>query len=60
MLRASEELLHEHTTVSVLTFVTCLTGIKSKFIFSNKCYKELLRLISDVLPRNYKTPKDIY
>jgi hypothetical protein len=41
MLKASEESLHEHTTVSVLAFVTRITSIKSKFAFSNKCYKEL-------------------
>jgi hypothetical protein len=60
MLRASEEPLHEHTTVSVLTFVTRITFIKSKFTFSNKCYKELLSPISDVLPSNHKTSKDMY
>jgi hypothetical protein len=37
MLRASEEPLHEHTTVSVLAFVTRIASIKSKFAFSNKC-----------------------
>jgi hypothetical protein len=60
MLRALEESLHEHTTVSVLTFVTRLTAIKSKFAFSNKCYTELLSLISDVLPSNHKMLKDMY
>jgi hypothetical protein len=60
MLRALEESLHEHTTVSVLTFVTRLTAIKSKFAFSNKCYMELLSLISDVLPSNHKMLKDMY
>jgi hypothetical protein len=60
ILRASKELLHEHTTVSVLAFVTCLTSNKSKFAFSNKCYKEILSLISDVLPSNHKMPKDMY
>jgi hypothetical protein len=34
--------------------------IKSKFVFSNKCYKELLSLINDVLPSNHKMPKDMY
>jgi hypothetical protein len=53
MLRALEEPLHEHTTVSILAFVTHLMAIKSKFTFSNKCYKELLCLISDVLPNNH-------
>jgi hypothetical protein len=60
MLKASEELLHEHTSVSVLAFVTRITSIKSKFTFSNKCYKELLRLFSDVLSSNHKILKDMY
>jgi hypothetical protein len=60
MLKASEESLHEHTIVSFLAFVTCITSIKSKFTFSNKYYKELLRLFSDVLPSNHKMPKDMY
>jgi hypothetical protein len=60
MLRASEEPLHEHTTVSILAIATHITSIKSKFTFSNKCYKELLSLISDVLTSNHKMPKDMY
>jgi hypothetical protein len=60
MLRASEEPLHEHTIVSVITLVTHITSIKSKFAFSNKCYKELLSLINDVLPTNHKMPRDMY
>jgi hypothetical protein len=60
MFEASEELLYEHTIVSVLTFVTRITSIKSKFAFSNKCYKELLRLFNDVLPSNHKMSKDVY
>jgi hypothetical protein len=60
MLRASEESLHEHMIVSVLTFITRITSIKSKIAFSNKCYKELLSLFSDVLPSNHKMPKDMY
>jgi hypothetical protein len=51
--------LHEHTTVSVLDFMTYLMAIKSKFAFSNNCYKELLNLISDVLPNNHKMSRDI-
>jgi hypothetical protein len=43
MLQASEEPLHEHMTVSVLDFITRITSIKSKFTFSNKYYKELLK-----------------
>jgi hypothetical protein len=60
MLRASEESLHEHTTVSILAFVAHLMAIKSKFAFSNKYYKELLSLISDVLSNNHKMLKDMY
>jgi hypothetical protein len=60
MLRASEEPLHEHTTVSVIAFITHITSIKSKFLFSNKCYKELLSLFSDVLSTNHKILKDMY
>jgi hypothetical protein len=60
MLRALEESLYEHMIVSALAFVTHLTSIKSKFAFSNKCYKELLSLFSDVLPSNHKMPKDMY
>jgi hypothetical protein len=60
LLKAAEESLHEHTKVTVLVFVTRLMAIKSKFAFSNNCYKELLNLISDVLPENHKMPKDMY
>jgi hypothetical protein len=42
--------------VTVLVFVTRLMAIKSKFAFSNNYYKELLNLISDVLPENHKMP----
>jgi hypothetical protein len=59
LLKAAEEPLHKHTKVSILIFVTQLMAIKSKFAFSNNCYKELLNLISDVL-ENHKMPKDIY
>jgi hypothetical protein len=60
LLKASEELLHEHTKVIVLVSVTRLMTIKSKFAFSNNYYKELLNLIGDVLPENHKMPKDMY
>jgi hypothetical protein len=60
MLRASEEPLHEYMIVSVLAFVIRITSIKSKFVFSNKYYKELLSLISDVLPSNHKMAKEMH
>jgi hypothetical protein len=46
--------------MSVLSFVTRLMAIKSKFAFSNNCYKEHLKLISDVLLANHKLPRDMY
>jgi hypothetical protein len=46
--------------VNILIFVTRLMDIKSKFAFSNNCYKEVLNLISDVLLENHKMPKDMY
>jgi hypothetical protein len=47
-------------TMYVISFVTRLMAIKSKFAFSNNCYKELLKLINDVLPANHKLPRDMY
>jgi hypothetical protein len=60
ILRASEMPFHEHITVSVLAFVTCLMAITSKFVFSNNYYKGLLNLISYVLPNNHKMTIDMY
>jgi hypothetical protein len=60
ILRASEELLHEHMTVSVIGFITRLIVIKSKFSFLNNGYKELLNLINNVLSNNHKMSKNMY
>jgi hypothetical protein len=35
-------------------------SIKSKFAFSINCYKELVNLISEVLPTGHKMPKDMH
>jgi hypothetical protein len=35
-------------------------SIKSKFAFSNNCYKELLKLINDVLTANHMLPRDMH
>jgi hypothetical protein len=60
LLKASEESLHEHTEVTLLAFVTWLVAIKSKYSFSNNCYTDILKLISDILPKSHKVPKDMY
>jgi hypothetical protein len=54
-----KELLHEHTEVTLLAFITWLVAIKSKYFFSNNCYNDLLKLISDILPKPHKVPKDM-
>jgi hypothetical protein len=60
LLKALKEPLHEHTKVTVLAFVTRLMAIKSKFLFSNNCYNELLKLIGDIFPNPNKLSKDMY
>jgi hypothetical protein len=60
LLKALEEPLHEHTEVTLLTFITWLVAIKSKYFFSNNCYNDLLKLISDILWKPHKVPKDKY
>jgi hypothetical protein len=60
LLKASEEPLHEHTKVTLLTFITRSMAIKSKYFFSNNCYNNLIKLISDILLKHHNGPKDIY
>jgi hypothetical protein len=59
-IKVAEKMLHEHTIVFILAFMTQLMAIKFKFTFSNNCYNELLNLISEVFPPNHKMPKDAY
>jgi hypothetical protein len=60
LLKASEELLHVHMNVTMLAFVTRLMALKSRILFSNNCYNELLKLIADVLLNPNMLPKDMY
>jgi hypothetical protein len=60
LLKASEDPLHEHTKVTLLTFITRLMAIKSKYFFSNNYYNDLVKLTSDILLKPHKVPKDIY
>jgi hypothetical protein len=60
LLKASKESLHEHIEVTLLTFITRLVAIKSKYLFANNCYNDLLKLISDILPKSHKVPKGMY
>jgi DNA polymerase/3'-5' exonuclease PolX len=58
LLEASEEPLHEHTEVTLLAFITRLVAIKSKYFFSNNCYNDIVKLISDILLKPHKVPKE--
>jgi hypothetical protein len=58
LLKAPEEPLHEHIEVTLLDFMIQLVTIKS--FFSNNCYNELIKLISDILSKPHKVPKDMY
>jgi peroxiredoxin family protein len=60
LLKASEELFHEHTEVTLCAFITRLMAIKSKYFFSNNCYNDLIKLISNILLKPHKVPKDMY
>jgi hypothetical protein len=60
LFKASKESLHEHTEVTLLIFITRLMAIKSKYFFSNNCYNDIMKLISDILPKTHKVPKDMH
>jgi hypothetical protein len=60
LLASSKEPLHRATTLSPLVAVTRLMAIKSKYNFSVSCYNDLVDLISDMLPKPHKFPKDFY
>jgi hypothetical protein len=60
LLKASDEPLYEDTKVILLAFITQLMVIKSKYFFSNNCYNDLVKLISDILLKPHKVPKDMY
>jgi hypothetical protein len=57
---ASNEKVHDGTKLTVLQVVTCLMGMKSKYNFSNRCYKDIVRLIIDLIPAKHNMPKDLY
>jgi hypothetical protein len=60
LLKASEEPLHEHIEVTLLAFITRLMAIKSKYLFFNNCYNDRVKLISDILLKPHKAPKDMH
>jgi hypothetical protein len=60
LLKASEDLLHEHTEVILLAFITWMMVMNSKYFFPNNCYNNLVKLISDIFLKPQKVPKDMY
>jgi ferredoxin-like protein FixX len=60
LLKASKEILHEYTEVTLLAFITWLMAIKSKYFLSNNCYNDLIKLISNILLKPHKVSKDMY
>jgi hypothetical protein len=60
LLKVLEELLHEHTEVSLITLITWVITIKCKYFFSINCYSYLMKLIRYIIRKPHKVPKDIY
>jgi hypothetical protein len=60
LLKVLEELLHEHTEVSLITLITWVITIKSKYFFSINCYSYLMKLIRYIIRKPHKVSKDIY
>jgi hypothetical protein len=60
LLIASEEKVHNGIDVTVLQAVTCLMGFKSKYNFSNQCYNDIVKLITDLIPAKHNMLKDLY
>jgi tRNA A22 N-methylase len=60
LLAASEEKVHDGTDITMLQVVTHLMAFKSKYSFSNKCYKDIVNLIIDLNPAKLNMPKDLY
>jgi hypothetical protein len=59
LLAASEEKVYDGTIVIVLQAVTHLMGFKSKYIFSNQCYNDIVKFIIDLIPAKHNMLKDL-
>jgi hypothetical protein len=60
LLAASEEKVRDGTNVTVLQIVTRLMGFKSKYIISNQCYNDIVKLIIVLIPVKHNMLKDVY
>jgi hypothetical protein len=60
LLTAADEKVHNGTDVTVLHVVTRPMTMKSKYIFSNQCYNDIVKSIIDLIPMKHNMPKDLY
>ncbi|WVZ61404.1 hypothetical protein U9M48_011283 [Paspalum notatum var. saurae] len=60
LLEAGGEKLHDHTENTVLDTVSRLMAIKSDHNISNRCFNDIAKLVSDVIPSDHKLPKNLY
>jgi hypothetical protein len=60
LLAASEEKVHDGTEMTVLQAVTRLMRIKSKYNFSNQCYNDIVKFITNLIPAKHNMLKDLY
>jgi hypothetical protein len=60
LLAASEEKVHDGTTLTVLQSMTRLMVMKSKYNFLNQCYNDIVKFIIDLIPVKHNMPKDLY
>jgi hypothetical protein len=52
--------VHDGTNLIVLQVVTHLMGMKLKYNFSNQCYKDIVKLIIDLILGKHNISKDFY
>jgi hypothetical protein len=60
ILTATDEKVHDGTDVTVLHVVTCLMVMKSRYIFLNHCYNNIVKVIIDLILMKHNMPKDLY
>jgi hypothetical protein len=52
--------VHDCTDMTMLQAVTHHTGFKSKYNFSNQCYKNIMKFVIDLIPVKHNMSKDLY
>jgi hypothetical protein len=60
LLAASEDKVHDCTDMTMLQAVTHLTGLKSRYSFSNQCYNNIMKFVIDLIPVKHNMSKDLY